>query len=159
KQKDAADFMGEAFKAEGRELTHLVGPGMRHKYHPEVLKEVMAKLNEAVRTGRNTKPESVSLQTRTLRYNRMHWVEMLGLDAHWQDSRVDAKLVSPDGLEVTTKNIQSVRLTPPRPVENVVIDDQRVDVSHADAIELAKQDGKWGVTPNGDRALQGRKRH
>jgi len=146
KQKDAADFMGEAFAAEGRELTHLIGPGMGHKYHPEVLKEVMAKLEEAVRAGRNTKPESVSLQTRTLRYNRMHWVEILGLDQHWQDSRVDAKLTSPAGLEVTTKNIHSLSLTPPRPVERITIDGQKLAVPKTESVELVKQNGQWSVT-------------
>ncbi len=146
KQKDAADFMGEAFKAEGRDLTHLIGPGMGHKYHPEVLSQVMAKLDEAVRAGRSTKPEAVSLETRTLRYNRMHWVEILGLDQHWQDSRVDAKLTSPDGLEVTTKNIHSLRLSPPRAVERIAIDGQELTAPKTEAIELIKQNGQWSVT-------------
>lgn len=158
KQKDAADFMGEAFQAEGRELTHLVGPGMGHKYHPDVLKEVLAKLDEAVRAGRNPKPESVSLQTRTLRYNRMHWVEILGLDAHWQDSRVDAKLISPAGLEVTTKNIHALRLTPPRPVERIAIDGQQLVAPHASSIEIIKQNGTWSVTTGEALAKLKRKR-
>jgi pimeloyl-ACP methyl ester carboxylesterase len=146
KQKDAADFMGEAFASEGGELIHLVGPGMGHKYHPDVLKEVMAKLDDAVRAGRNTKPESVSLQTRTLRYNRMHWLEILGLDAHWQDSRVDAKLVSPAGLEVTTKNIHSLKLTPPRAIDGITIDGQQLAAPKTESIELVKEDGKWAFT-------------
>ncbi len=158
KQKDAADFMGEAFAVEGRQLTHLIGPGMGHKYHPEVLKQLLAKLDDAVRAGRNSKPESVSLQTRTLRYNRMHWVEILGLDRHWQDSRVDAKLTSPDGLEVTTKNIHSLRLTPPRAVERIAIDGQELAAPNADAIELIKQDGKWSLTTGEALAKLKRKR-
>jgi len=158
KQKDAADFMTEVFQSEGRELTHLVGPGMGHKYHPEVLKQVLAKLDEAVRTGRDTKSDSVSLQTRTLRYNRMHWVEILGLDAHWQDSRVDAKLISPDGLEVTTSNVHSLRLTPPRQVEKIAIDGQELAAPKSESIALIKQDGTWSVTTAEELAELKRKR-
>ncbi len=66
KQKDAADFMAEAFRQEGLELTHLIGPGMAHKYDPAVLAEVMRRMHEAAQKGRNTQADSVSLQTRTL---------------------------------------------------------------------------------------------
>ncbi len=158
KQKDAADFMGEAFAAEGRSLTHLVGPGMGHKYHPEILAQVMATLAEAVRVGRNTTPHAVSLQTRTLRYNRLHWVEILGLDAHWQDSRVDVRLSEPGQLEAVTKNIHSLRLTPPRPVERLVIDGQELAPPPSKVIELIKRNERWSVTTAEALGVSNRKR-
>jgi hypothetical protein len=37
-QKMAADIMAESFQAEGQTLKHLIGPGMGHQYHPDVLK-------------------------------------------------------------------------------------------------------------------------
>src|SRR5688500_9417444 len=37
KQIQAARLMEEAFKAEGRTLTHLIGPGVEHKYEPKTL--------------------------------------------------------------------------------------------------------------------------
>ncbi len=42
KQKQAADIMAGAFQAEGQKLHQLIGPGMAHAYHPEVLKEIEA---------------------------------------------------------------------------------------------------------------------
>ncbi len=48
KQKDAADFMAESFHKEGRELKHLIGPQTEHKYHPEVKKELLARLQTAL---------------------------------------------------------------------------------------------------------------
>ncbi len=39
KQIQAARVMEEAYQAEGRQLEHLIGPGMGHKYHPQVLKD------------------------------------------------------------------------------------------------------------------------
>ncbi len=41
KQMQAALLMEEAFSTEGEKLTHLIGPGMGHKYHPDTLKEIL----------------------------------------------------------------------------------------------------------------------
>ncbi len=49
KQIQAARVMEEAFQAEGRKLEHLIGPGMGHKYHPEVLKELIGKTQRSRR--------------------------------------------------------------------------------------------------------------
>ena len=35
KQKQAADVMAKAMAAEGIDLTHVIGPGTAHKYHPD----------------------------------------------------------------------------------------------------------------------------
>src|SRR5262249_17699113 len=35
KQKQAADVMAQAMKAEGMELVHIIGPGTAHAYHPQ----------------------------------------------------------------------------------------------------------------------------
>ena len=51
KQKQAADMMAKAMKAEGLELVHLIGPGTAHKYHPETKKEVSREDRRARRQG------------------------------------------------------------------------------------------------------------
>src|SRR5690606_15225159 len=69
KQIQAARVMEEAYSAEGKELTHLIGPGMGHKYHPETLKEIADRIAKLVARGRDPRPDAIALQTRTLRYN------------------------------------------------------------------------------------------
>jgi pimeloyl-ACP methyl ester carboxylesterase len=157
KQKDAADFMAEAFHKQGQELVHLIGPGMAHKYDPEILKQVMARMQDAAAKGRDAKSSNVSLQTRTLRYNRMRWVEALALREHWRDARIDARHVPDDRLEVRTKNIQSLRLDPPRPVASLAIDGQQVEAG-TPPLAYEMQDGRWVVTRQ-ESAESLRKRH
>ncbi len=89
-QRDAADYMMEVLDKEGLHPPHLVGPGMGHKYHPEVIKEVQSKIEEAVATGVNRHPKTIVLQTRTLAYNRMHWLSVTGMENQWEEARADA---------------------------------------------------------------------
>ena len=112
-QKAAADLMEAALKQEGLTMTHLIGPGMPHKYHPEVIKEVQKLINAALTKGRNTNPDEIHLQTRTLRYNKFGWVEITGLGKHWEDARVDAQR-SGSAIKLTTKNVTELTLTPPK---------------------------------------------
>lgn len=113
KQIQAARVMEEAYRAEGRELAHLIGPGMGHKYHPDTLAELRGRLAKFAAQGRNRYPKEISLQTRTLRYPRYAWVEILGLERHWQDSRVNAKLLDEERISLATKNVTALRLTAP----------------------------------------------
>ena len=113
KQIQAAQVMEEAYQAEGRELPHLIGPGMGHQYHPETLKELAAKIAAEVTKGQDPYPRSLSLQTRTLRYGRAHWLSIEGLHEHWKDSRVDAEVVDHTGVRLKTKNVSRLTIAPP----------------------------------------------
>jgi predicted esterase len=156
KQKQAADIMAEAFHAEGHELTHLIGPGMAHKYDPAVLAKVMERMQAAATQGRDAASPTLSLQTRSLRYNRVHWIEALALDEHWQDSRIDAAY-APDGqLKLTTKNIRSMEVHPPKPVLQMLVDGQHVLAGKGRTV-FEKRDGRWGE-PDSVLGQQPRKR-
>ncbi len=148
KQIQAARVMEKAFRDEGRELTHIIGPGMGHKYHPDSLKEILAKLDEVVKRGIDRTPRKVSLQTRTLRYHTMFWVEVRGLQEHWRDARVDAELLDDHRVKVTTKNVSELRLTPHKNMSGVVIeiDGEVVEIPKTDLpapVADLKRDGKW----------------
>jgi poly(3-hydroxybutyrate) depolymerase len=111
-QIQAAQVLAEAFKANGRELVHIIGPGVGHQYQPDALKQVLALVHSAVEKGRPVGPETVSLETRTLRYDHMFWVQALGLGHHWQDARIDAAAAA-GALTVTTANITALKLSWP----------------------------------------------
>jgi acetyl esterase/lipase len=128
-QRQAAVLMEEAFKGEGRTLTHLIGPGVEHKYEPKTLEELLSRLDTIVAKGRDRTPNEVHWQSRTLRYPSMNWVVVLGLDQHWEDARVDAKIIGPKELKVATKNVTSLVLSPQDMLGGkVIIDDQIVPI-------------------------------
>lgn len=114
-QRAAAEIMAGAFKAEGRELTHLIGPGKAHQYDAQVLADVMRRLAAAAEKGRDRFPKQLSLQTRTLRYNHMHWATLTALGRHWADARLDADAATDGRIVVTTKNVEGFSLTSPWP--------------------------------------------
>ncbi len=127
KQIQAARVMEEAYRSQGRELPHLIGPGMGHKYHPDTLKELMRRMRDAAKNGRPTSPRRVLLQTRTLRYGQQYWVQALRLKSHWSESRIDAQIQNQE-IIVRTNNVQAFRLTPPGGLEGVtvVVDNTRL---------------------------------
>jgi pimeloyl-ACP methyl ester carboxylesterase len=136
KQKQAADVMAEAFQAEGRELTHLIGPQTAHKYHPDTLKDLLGRLDAEHGSKGNTE---IHLQTRTLRYNKIFWVEATGLHEHWLDSRIDAK-ADLEKIVATTKNIEALSFK--LPVESVIIDGQTIK-PQAGKFDLVNKQGRW----------------
>lgn len=104
RQKLAADIMAEAYQAEGRTLHHLIGPGMGHKYHPDVLPEILAWAHRRIETGQPDSPHAVHWQGRTLKYPRMFWLTVTGLQKHWEDSRADAEWEG-SHLKIAVKNV------------------------------------------------------
>jgi len=111
KQIQAAQVMEEAFRQHGRELTHLIGPGMGHRYHADVLADIKMRMRSAADAGRNPSPKSVFLQTRTLRYASQFWVTLTRLTKHWDESRVDAHVIDDTTIRLTTENVAALSLS------------------------------------------------
>lgn len=155
KQIQAAEVMEEAFQEHGRGLTHLIGPGMGHKYHPDVLAEIRERLAGYAQRGRDRYPSEITFQTRTLRYNKYHWLEVLALDEHWEDTRVDARVTSePRQLILATSNVAALRITRPwregpdlDQGVRIEIDGQRLQAAakRGEGLVLVKREGRWAV--------------
>lgn len=154
KQIQAARVMERAFAAEGRSLKHVVGPATGHKYHPDALKEIMAFVKDAVKRGRDPYPNEVHLQTRTLRYNRMHWVTMTAMERHWTEARIDAEFKDGKRFEFATKGVLGFAFTlPPHwklgraatiVVDGTVVADA-ITATTNNVVALEKTDGRWRV--------------
>lgn len=112
KQREAAVLMENAFKSEGRTLTHLIGPGVEHKYEPNTLKELLKQIDAVVAKGIEKTPNEVHLQTRTLRYPNVKWITTQALDEHWNDARIDATQTA-GIVNVQTKGVKSMSFTTP----------------------------------------------
>jgi predicted esterase len=114
-QRDSAEYMVEVLDKEGLHPPHLIGPEMGHKYHPEVIQEVQAKIESEVAKGRNPTPNKVVLQTRTLAYSRMHWLQITELEKQWEDARVEATWDEAiQGIRLKTSNVAGIDISHPK---------------------------------------------
>lgn len=120
KQKQAADIMVKYAKAAGVEFPHIIGNGAGHNYTADAKKELNEKIDAIVKKGKPSIAEEVKFTTYTLRYNRGGWVQVDGLDKHWEKAEVNANLHGlgnrggVDKLSVTTKGVTSLSLRFPR---------------------------------------------
>lgn len=110
RQKQAADAMALAMERENLELTHIIGPNTEHRYEPQAKAEVNRRIDAAVARGRDPLPRTVRFVTHTLRYNRMAWVKVDGMEQHWEPARVEATFNSRGGVSLVTKNVTALTL-------------------------------------------------
>lgn len=110
-QKQAADVMARHLTEEGLTLRHVIGPQTPHRYHPDSRTEINRLIDPIAAKGRSLYPKRVRFTTWTLRYNRMKWVVVDGLEHHWERARVDAE-VAENGREVhvRTSNVSGFHL-------------------------------------------------
>ncbi len=119
-QKQAALLMAKALESEGIELAHIIGARAGHNYTREAKAEINQRIDAIARNGRNPIPSKVCFTTWTLRYNRSHWVEIDGLEQHWERARIEASLAPEvatnvgnaleEYFEIKTSNISTFTL-------------------------------------------------
>jgi hypothetical protein len=112
KQKQAADLMTKVLGAVGIQLTHVIGPGTGHKYHPDARVTVSRLVDTLAERGRDPLPRKVALATPTLKYNRQAWIEVDGLGEHWKKATVDGEL-DDSGVWLKTSNVTALTLAVP----------------------------------------------
>jgi poly(3-hydroxybutyrate) depolymerase len=88
-------IMGEALAREGLPMVNLISPGTGHVLDPVTHREQLRRIGEQVVTGLDRDPQQLRFVTWTLKYNRCHWVELLGLGRHYERAEFRAS-VSPD---------------------------------------------------------------
>jgi dienelactone hydrolase len=158
RQKQAADMMEAAMAKEGLTLLHIIGPNTMHSYHPDSKRQINERIDRIAARGRNSVPSEVRFTTYTLRYHECFWVDVQGLEKHWERADVRADLESPAlcNVRITTKNVTALTLKM-RPGEypltevtrpHVVIDG--TDLAAAPVLSdrswtahFRKTDGKW----------------
>jgi pimeloyl-ACP methyl ester carboxylesterase len=114
KQKQAADMMASAMAKVGLELVHIIGPKMGHSYHAESKREINRRIDSIVEGRRDPVPLRIRFSTWTLKYNRMNWVVVDGLEQHWERGFIDADLsgsVADNSIRISTRNISAFSLS------------------------------------------------
>jgi hypothetical protein len=169
-QKQAADVMAKALEEAGIQLVHLIGPKTGHAYHPRTKEDLDRRIDRIMAHGRDHVPARIRFTTWTLRYNRMYWVVVDGLDRHWERARVNADLVDPNTVKVQTQNVSALTLTMPPgycPLDNTLRPKVHLDGQVMEAAPVLsdrswtahfRKDGnRWKTVTMDDGAL--RKRH
>ncbi len=128
KQIQAARVMEDAFAKEGRTLEHRIGPGMGHKYHPDVLKNILERLSELADQGQPSDPTSFLLQTHFLRFASRRWIAVDGMQQPYADTRIDAQRASDGVWHLRTGNVSRLVLKPPT-ITGLNIDGSEIDLS------------------------------
>jgi hypothetical protein len=111
-QKQAADLMTAALARVGVPLVHLIGPGTKHRYHPDTKAALDHLVDALVARGRDPVPRRVSLATPTLKYNRQAWVTVDALARHWEPATVEAELGDGE-VSARTRGVAALTLEMP----------------------------------------------
>ena len=107
RQIQAARVMEEAMRVEGLALVHLVGPNTEHRYEPGTKLE-LARRFDALMEGPPPAFRELELVTRTLRHPAGEgavWLRFEGLEQHWKESRMKARVTGPGRVEVSTHGV------------------------------------------------------
>src|SRR5258706_2644005 len=112
-QKQAADMMTKALTKDGIELTHIIGPKTAHAYEPVAKKEVSRRIDAIAEHGRNPVPNVVRFTTWTLQYNKMNWVQIDGLEKHWDRATVVANIIDLGSLRSRAESAGAAAKIPP----------------------------------------------
>ena len=85
-------LMGEAMHHEGLALVNLISPGTGHVIDPKTHAEQMRRIGEYAAKGIDRQPRDLRFVTWTLKYDRCHWLQILGLERHYARAEVRARL-------------------------------------------------------------------
>jgi predicted esterase len=156
-QLQAARTIEERLKPLHIPMKLLVAPSLGHQFPPEWRQKAEAAYSPFAGPGkgRSEYPEQIRFVTFTLRYPSCNWVEVLGLDRHYEQSLVDASRTE-TGFTVKTHNVRALRLGLPAGAlqgQTIAIDEQQVQArphlaqSGAINIYLERQGQHWQAVP------------
>ncbi|WP_232101261.1 prolyl oligopeptidase family serine peptidase [Gimesia panareensis] len=93
-------LMGKAMQQEGLTMVNLISPGTGHVIDPVTHAEQMRRIGLYVDKGLDRRPQQLRFVTWTLKYNRCHWLEVLGLQQHYAKAVIAAHLHD-DEIDIT----------------------------------------------------------
>jgi hypothetical protein len=167
KQKQAADRVAAAAKAADVNFSYVIGAGMGHKIDPASAAEIDSVINSWSQQTDETTRQRLDVVSFTLRYNRVDWLAVTGLEQHWSRGRAKARLTSDNAIEIKTDGITRLALDfrdsgwPHQPIAvELTIDDQQLTLDDWDPAtgiqcELVRGD-HWSQVENIDAAIRKR---
>ncbi len=151
-QKQAADIMETAMAKAGLKLVHLIGPGAGHSYEKEARLELNRQIDEIVTKGKKEPllAKEFKFETYTLRYNQCAWVEVTGLEKHWEKVVLKGeKEVAFALYALSVSNVSGLSITTADAMASVLINgeivyaEQMQPAGKPRKLDFIQVDGKW----------------
>ena len=89
----------------GIEIPYIIGKNMGHKIDAESAKIIDETLTKWARHPAKSPRTKIDFTTYTLRYNKIGWLTVTGLQSHWQPSRIKGQITEDGSLSITTHGI------------------------------------------------------
>lgn len=138
-------IMGDAFAKQGLPLVNLISHGTGHVIDPVTHREQLRRIGQDVARGLDHDPRQLRFVTWTLKYNRCHWLELLGLGRHYERAEFKATVAADDVVDVAeVENI--TRFAIHRPVSQVRIARTEVVLpphNRGDALVFTRSGDAW----------------
>jgi predicted esterase len=151
-QMQAAVNIEDRLKQLNIPMTHLVAPGLEHKFPSEWQAKANEHWSKFAAQGRPEYPPQVRFTTYTLKYSTNAWVEIMALERHYAATTVDAERTE-NGYTVHTKNVRTLHLALPEAITQnqlVIIDGQQLDAkpwanqqNGTMHLYMNKREGRW----------------
>ncbi|MDB5311789.1 MAG: putative hydrolase, CocE/NonD family [Gemmataceae bacterium] len=107
-------LMGKAMEKEGLTMVNLISPGTGHVIDPKTHAEQMRRIGGFAEKGVDHSPKRVRFVTWTLKYDRCHWLRVLGLGDHYRRAELDASVAEDGTVEMKEPtNVTRFALLPP----------------------------------------------
>lgn len=111
---DAHVLMGRAMEREGLHLVNLISPGTAHVQDPATHREQLRRIGEWASRGLDPAPPDLRFVTWTLKYSRCHWLEVLGMGAHYSRAELRGHLEPDHSVRLDEPaNVTRLALYPP----------------------------------------------
>lgn len=150
---EAHTIMNEAVRREGNQLINLVSPFTQHSIDPVTHKLQLKLVNEHVVRGLDRFPREIRFVTWTLRYGKCHWLQLLGLDRHFERAEIKARATQRGAVEVEAPlNIRAFAIDMGifgRREPRVTVAGQEVSIARVAALRkagrivLERRAGRW----------------
>ena len=105
KQKQAADRVMAKTNTLGIEIPYIIGKNMGHKIDVDSAKIIDATLTEWAKHPTELPRTKIDFTTYTLRYNKIGWLKITGLQSHWKPSRIEGQIMKDGSLSIKTNGI------------------------------------------------------
>lgn len=104
----------KAFAKEGIPFVGLVDVGAGHGVTAKVMQEQLRLLGEHAAKGRDPFRKHIRFVTWTLKFSRCDWLEVLGLETHYQRAEIEARIAADGSITVAEpRNITRFAIHPP----------------------------------------------
>jgi pimeloyl-ACP methyl ester carboxylesterase len=162
-------IMGEAMQREGLRMVNLISPGTGHVQDPVTFGEQMRRIGIIAAPGSSQIPRHLRFVTWTLKYNKCHWIEILGLGQHYARAEVEATVAADSTVNMgEPKNVTCFAILPPMlqevtPRLNIGGKPVRLPAHRGgeapEGVVLALRNGRWVYAGSPQGALSGKRPH